>query len=457
METWPYEFFSKWWLKSMIWPDLFASLELMDPRDSGILRLASVGTYLDALSTITGEMSLKERSNLILLDRALHEHWGLGHNVILNWCPQGDGISLLVIPHYGVAEYSGHEDDLGLAQDGAARRPKQDFFQALLSGRRCLTSAQLNKVSRLLGVVPTHVPLREPLKNTPAQNEIIEKLVKRYSISYVPNRGVCLFDIVGFSLLTPFEQMMQLNSLSYSLNSAQSRLLTKRIGVDFSRTTTGDGFYVWNRDLSLEGNVNLYHFMQLALADNAIARKKAQHNTVPKLRACFHIGSSYEFHQSEGLNPTLYNYIVGDVTVDLARMIDRAMPGQILVGEFQSAMLMADSERTEPVLIDSVDFVDLATRSVEQLAGIELSGERVDAIRSYLTGTKQQSGEFSVRRITINDKHGISRRVFNAKVNIYRHSAEPILLGIEDRVLDAGIKPLAVADPAVVALRPLPA
>jgi hypothetical protein len=45
------------------------------------------------------------------------------------------------------------------------------------------------------------------------------------------------------------------------------------------------------------------------------------------------------------------------------------------------------------------------------------------------------SGEFSVRRITVNDKHGISRRVYNAKVNIYRHNAEPILLGIEDRVL----------------------
>jgi len=36
----------------------------------------------------------------------------------------------------------------------------------------------------------------------------------------------------------------------------------------------------------------------------------------------------------------------------------------------------------------------------------------------------------------ISDKHGISRRVYNAKVNIYRHNAEPILLGIEDRVLE---------------------
>ena len=80
-------------------------------------------------------------------------------------------------------------------------------------------------------------------------------------------------------------------------------------------------------------------------------------------------------------------------------------------------------------------------RNVEQLAGIELSGERVDAIRCYLTGTKLANGEFTVRRITVNDKHGIARRVYNAKVNIYRHNAEPILLGIEDRSLAAESPP----------------
>ena len=41
----------------------------------------------------------------------------------------------------------------------------------------------------------------------------------------------------------------------------------------------------------------------------------------------------------------------------------------------------------------------------------------------------------------VNDKHGITRRVYNAKVNIYRHNAEPILLGIEDRSLSADSVP----------------
>ena len=251
----------------------------MDNRDSGVFRLASVGNYLDALAAITEEMSLKERSNLIFLDRCLHELWGLGQNVILNWCPDGDGITLIVIPHYGVAAYSSAQQVGPLRSAAEDVHPKQDFFQTLLSARRCLTRAQLGKVSRLLNVEPTHLKLREPLTNTPPHNEIIEQMIKRYGITYVPNRGVSLFDIVGFSLLPPFEQMMQLNSLSYSLNSAQAKLLSKRIGVDFSRTTTGDGFYIWNRNLSLEGNVSLYHFMQLVLADNAIAAQEggAQH------------------------------------------------------------------------------------------------------------------------------------------------------------------------------------
>ncbi len=137
----------------------------------------------------------------------------------------------------------------------------------------------------------------------------------------------------------------------------------------------------------------------------------------------------------KGSIPTLYNYIVGDVTVDLARVIERALPGQILVGDFRSDMPTVDALGGESRVVESADFVELAMRNVEQLAGIELSGERVDAIRCYLTGTKLANGEFTVRRMTVNDKHGMTRRVYNAKVNIYRHNAEPILLGIEDRAL----------------------
>lgn len=400
----------------------------MDSSDSGIFRLASVGSYLDALSSITDEMSLRDRSNLIYLDKGLHSLWGLGANVLLNWCPRADGLALLVVPHYEIAHHAAGE----LA---AAEGRSESFLRSLLSGRRRLEPSQLDKVARLLNIEVTHLPLQYPLSDSEAQQKVIERMIKRYSITYVPCRAVVLFDIVGFGLLSPFAQMTQLNSLSYSMNSAQSKLGSRKIGVDFARSTTGDGFYVWNTDLTLDANINLYHFMHLVLADNAIARSKAEPNVVPHLRAGFQIGGSYEFHQAEGLNPTLYHYIVGDVTVDLARMIEQAQPDQIMIGDFEADMRFLNGDSSSWVRLDSVDFVERAARSVEQLRGLVLSGEKVDTIRCYLTGAPLDSGEFTVRRIQINDKHGKTRSVFNGKANIYRRNAASILLGIQDRDL----------------------
>ncbi len=111
-------------------------------------------------------------------------------------------------------------------------------------------------------------------------------------------------------------------------------MLSKTIDISFARTTTtGDGFYNWNRDRSIQANINLYHFMHLVLADNAIARAKSSGNVTPLLRAAFHVGGHYEFYQSEGLNPAIYSYIVGDVTIELARLIERTVPGQVVVGD----------------------------------------------------------------------------------------------------------------------------
>ena len=82
----------------------------------------------------------------------------------------------------------------------------------------------------------------------------IDNLVKRYGISYVEDRAVALFDIVNFTLYSPLEQVTQLNSLAYSVNAAHSKMLTKKIDISFTRSTTGDGFYIWNRDRSIQAN-----------------------------------------------------------------------------------------------------------------------------------------------------------------------------------------------------------
>lgn len=405
-------------------------MEYDDLSQSGIRRVANYSPYLDQLAGVANEMGLRQRSNLVHLERCLNEQWSLGQNSILSWAPLDEGVLILVVPHYAIAEYAASPSDT------RPHRVSADFIMELISGERQLTLTQMQKVAKLLDVEPKYLPLRQPLSGHPVETQIIEKMICRYGINYVASRAVTLFDIVGFSLLTPFEQMTQLNSLSYSLNSAHAKMLERDIGIDFARSSSGDGFYVWNRDHGLEANVNLYHFMHIVLADNAIARSKAMSKAVPRLRACFHVGSCYEFHQAEGLNPTIHNYIVGDVTIELARMIEAAVPGQILVGDFLADLPgVGNGLPDSRVHLDAVTFLDRAQARLEQLSGLVLSGERVSGIKCYLTGKRLESGEFAIRKLEIRDKHGLSRFAYNAKVNIYREHAHPILLGIEDRKL----------------------
>ncbi len=406
-------------------------MEFDDLSPSGIHRIAGYSPYLDQLAGFASDMGLRQRSSLVHLERALNEFWALGQNSILSWSPLDDGMIVLVVPHYAVAEYiSGTPGTSDSALDVTAR-----FITELISGDRQLSLAQMQKVARLFQTEPRQVRLREPLTGHPVETQIIEKMIRRYGINYVESRAVTLFDIVGFSLLTPFQQMTQLNSLSYSLNSAHAKMLEQDVGINFARSTTGDGFYVWNRDNGLEANVNLYHFMHIVLADNAIARRKSTSHIVPRLRACFHVGPCYEFHQAEGLNPTIHDFIVGDVTIELARIVDAAMPGQILVGDFLAEVKGSTDLAQSQVHLDAAAFMERAQGNLPKLSGLVLSGERVSAIKCYLTGERLESGDFNVRKLTIRDKHGLTRHAFNAKVNIYRDTAEPILLGIEDRKL----------------------
>lgn len=412
-------------------------MELDDLSQSGIRRIADYSPYLDQIAGLAHDMGLRERSNLVHLERCLHEQWSLGQNSVLSWAALDEGILVLVVPHYAVAEYT--------APQGADLPPRVSptFITELISGDRQLSFTQMQKVARLLEVQPVYIPLRQPLTGNAIETQIIENMIRRYGINYIASRAVTLFDIVGFSLLTPFEQMTQLNSLSYSLNSAHAKMLEQDVGINFARSSSGDGFYVWNRDDGLEANVNLYHFMHIVLADNAIARSKSVSKAVPRLRACFHVGSCYEFHQAEGLSPTMQDFIVGDVTIELARMIDAALPGQILVGDFLADLRAEDDTPVHPQTnMDAVTFLEQAQGNLSKLSGLVFSGERVTAIKCYLTGEDMGGGEFNIRQLHIQDKHGLSRIAYNAKVNIYRETAQPILLGIEDRKLPEARRPV---------------
>jgi hypothetical protein len=150
---------------------------------------------------------------------------------------------------------------------------------------------------------------------------------------------------------------------------------------------------------------------------------------VPKLRAAFHVGEHYEFHQVEGLNPTSFSYIVGQVTIDLARMLSGALPGQILLGDFVTQAHASSSGRT--LRQDTIEFVESTAATLDQLKGLDISGGRIESIRCYLTGRSLGGGRYLVNRYHLRDKHGTTRTVYNAKINMHRANADPIYLGIQ--------------------------
>jgi hypothetical protein len=365
-----------------------------------------------------------ERAYLDGLERRMHKLWDLGRNAILVWAPMEKGLEILLIPHYMLADFASDKNG------GASSRK---FIEGVLSRPKLVFTEELHKIADRLNYKPRLIDL--PF--TPGEEaglNAIDDLIKRYGISYVEDRAVALFDIVGFSLYPPLEQVTQLNSLSYSVNSAFSKMLSKQFDLNFARTTTGDGFYIWNRGRGVKANINLYHFMHLVLADNAISRGKSKSGTTPLLRTAFHVGGHYEFYQPEGLSPTIYSYIVGDVTIELARMIDKAIPGQIVVGDFK--MPMSDEKTGKIHRIGPIEFIERTQATLSSLKGLELSGDGIESINCYLTGAESDSGAFGISRYRILDKHGLGRNVFNAKVNIYRKGAAAIFLGVQTQDLD---------------------
>lgn len=132
---------------------------------------------------------------------------------------------------------------------------------------------------------------------------------------------------------------------------------------------------------------------------------------------------------SEGLVRE-YTFLIGNVTIELARMIEHAMPQQILVGDFDVPML--DEEKGDVERINSIEFIRRTRGNLSQLNGLILSGDAIDAIKCYLTGSARDDGTFDVSKHKVVDKHGLTRYVYNAKVNSHRQSARTLYLGIQD-------------------------
>lgn len=376
----------------------------------------------DNVSKRGDAISLVQRGNLKALEKTLRKQWRLGQNIVLCWSADERGLLVIFVPHYFLGNYSAQGEDTG---------DNEGFIRELISGGRRKSREEMFAVSDRLQVSPTFIKLDTALSEEPQVLQQVEQLIRRYGLSYVESRAVLLFDIVEFSLYTPFEQASQLNSLSYSLNSAYNKLLARGIEINFARTTTGDGYYIWNRSLGPEANLDLFYFMLLVVADNAAARAASRGNTVPVIRSGFHIGGHYELYQAEGVNPTVFSYIVGDVTIELARMVELAAAEQILVGDFSTHLAEGALASAS---VSTQAFVAACNRGLASLAGLQLAGNTVDSLGCSLSEHEDDSGEQVPRRFRITDKHGLSRFAYNLRLSI-RAGEEETRLGLEEHQL----------------------
>lgn len=358
------------------------------------------------------------RQDVRILDDELNGYWNLGKNMILGWCPMEAGVQVLVVPHYFLPDIA-----------------SQRFH--MLYGRREMAPRQFERYAVMFNTAGVSIGLPHVDWQDTSLARAIEPVLRRYSVTRTEFRAGILFDIADLASANAVEQVTLLNSLSYAVNVAQSRLKQAGIDVDLARTSTPTGLIAWNRQEGLRADVNLYCLMSLALADNALARAKGDRHTAPQLRACFDIAHTYDYHQPQGLSPTIQSCITGELTRRLNVMRGTALPGQILIGHFHRPN---SDQPVEPNVLykmtDVARFLALADHRLAQLRLLELSGERITAIKAYLTGEQVESGMFSIKQYSVTDEFGTKALVYNAKVNIERGSAQPVYLGRQNKELD---------------------
>jgi hypothetical protein len=357
------------------------------------------------------------RQYLKFVDDELIRLWRLGRNAVIAWSPYSEGLDVLTVPQYLLPNlFNNHED--------------------ILAGSMQRTPADLARIADICEIEPYRIFIPSEIRSNVVGTRALEYLTRRFGITKLTNKAVALFDIVGFSHYSPLEQVTALNSLSYSINVAYQRTVEHGLDVSLCHSTTGDGFYVWNRADGMEANIDLFCFLMLVLSDNSLGRRKGIVSTIPELRTGFHIGDCYEYFLAEGARPGTGSYIVGDATIDLARMLEVALQNQILIGDFNVGESRSNVSGVTEERYDATSFLTKAQLRLQLFRDVNLAREKITAIKCYLTGHALNDGGFNVCRYHFDDKHGFRHSVFNAKVNLHQANSEEIFLGRLTKDLD---------------------
>ncbi len=349
------------------------------------------------------------REGLREIDIAVHNLWALGKNMVVGWIPDDEGLQVCFAPAFKV-----------LGEAGANPH--------LLDGSRRMDARVFSRTCRILQVRPLQLPLPFRVGTEPGEvhPDAVDTVIRRYSIVRTSHRAVMLFDIVGFQTSPSMIQLAKFTSLESSISAAGELMREAGLDVELARSTAGDGFiYVWNRAAGLEADLRTYLAFLLVLLDNAHGRQEVGFESplVPGLRSGFTVGPHYSYHQVEANKPRTFEYATGQVTIALARMIEKALAGQILIGAFQRPIDGGG-------MIDSVLFLARAEKLLARVKGRLIGEHALTEIRAIVSGGTIDKKSQSVVKYALTDKHGNVHHAFNLRLRAERANAPLIDLGL---------------------------
>ncbi len=245
--------------------------------------------------------------------KELDRLWLIGRSLVLGWRIVDGRVALLLLPHGRLPEIDAVAPGL---LESESRLLTDDAFDA--TARRFDLDVVLVETARFHALDARAAAA-------------IDDAVRRYAIWFTPRRAVALVDIVAFSRASRIEQVAQLNGLAASIAIAERRFAQRGVRLDLGRSPTGDGFYLWHRRTGRESEAELLALLLLALADNRFAGV-AGGVPAPRLRAAFTAGGHFSFQEPDDAAARARDYIVGEATIALARLVAGAAPRQILLG-----------------------------------------------------------------------------------------------------------------------------
>lgn len=371
----------------------------------------------DNLGAASGEN--RDAASLRALHGALYDLWQLGGTALVGWRPTRDGLEVLTVPKIRLFN--------------AKNLPRRVFAGDRLMGRQTFED-----IAAALGSQSTELRALQPIGDDPGSlpPAAVETVFAQFAVTKAAHHAVILIDIVGFSRFSPEEQACQLATLEFALNIAAQAAREQGLELDLSRSTTGDGFYVWNRYKGFDADVNLLAALVLFLTYLSLLRRRVRiASAVPTIRTAVSIGSHYSYRQPDREGRRDAEYIVGDVTISLARLMAQAAAEQIVIGDFRRP----NDQTGETLSADR--FIQVVADRVAEMKELSILGNPLQRLAFYLTGPKLADGSFGIQKLRIVDKHGFEHSGYNGKINVFLQSGETFYCGLQHGDSAAGPAP----------------